>query len=82
MLQKNVPVYLYGESGCGKSTMFKFFNDKIILSITSSTEGWTTVLKNQFTHIRKDGKNMLMNVGSSEINILVDDLDLGFKSHR
>lgn len=34
------------------------------------------------TNIRREGKNFLVNIGDNDIIIAVDDLDLGFESHR
>ena len=82
MLQKNTPVYVYGGGGSGKTTLLKFFNDAISLPISCRTNSWTTILKNNLTHIRKNGKNMLMSIGEADINIVVDDLDLGYQFHR
>jgi hypothetical protein len=40
------------------------------------------LLKNSLTNIRREGKNYLMNVGDNDIIVAVDDLDLGYESHR
>ena len=82
MLQKNTPVYLYGGGGCGKTTLLKLFTDSIHLPVASKTNSWTSILKNNLMHIRKNGKNMLMSIGEANINIIVDDLDIGYQFHR
>lgn len=46
------------------------------------TKDWTKTIKSSLTNIRRDGKNYLMNVGDNDIIIAVDDLDLGYESHR
>jgi hypothetical protein len=40
------------------------------------------MLKSSLTNIRKDGKNFLVNIGDNDIFVTVDDLDLGFETHR
>lgn len=34
------------------------------------------------TNIRRDGKSFLRNVGDNDIIVAVDDLDLGYETHR
>jgi hypothetical protein len=55
---------------------------RINLPIHLKTKDWTKLLKNSLTNIRREGKNYLMNVGDNDIIVAVDDLDLGYESHR
>lgn len=43
---------------------------------------WTKILRISLTNIRRDGKNFLRNVGDNDIIVAVDDLDLGYETHR
>lgn len=46
------------------------------------TKDWTKILRISLTNIRRDGKNFLRNVGDNDIIVAVDDLDLGYETHR
>lgn len=47
-----------------------------------SAKNWTKILRISLTNIRRDGKSFLRNVGDNDIIVAVDDLDLGYETHR
>ncbi len=47
-----------------------------------SAKDWTKILRISLTNIRRDGKSFLRNVGDNDIIVAVDDLDLGYETHR
>lgn len=52
-------------------------SSKLTLPIKSTTKEWTGVLKSGLVNVRREGQNMLLNIGEKDVIITVDDLDLG-----
>lgn len=48
-----------------------------MLEVGRRTNEWSSFMKGKLTHVRKEGKNMLMSIGEQDIHVQVDDLDLG-----
>ena len=68
--------------GSGSSdSLVHAHSSKLPLGIRSSTNWWTGILKNGLTNIRREHKNMLVNIGGKDIILTIDDMDLGKQHH-
>ena len=62
LLNIGAGVHIVGKPHCGKTTLMKMMNPKVMLGTNKNTEEWGETLKKKFTFIRKDSQNWLIDL--------------------